>query len=239
MEINLNVIKINDDIEIRILDLIWFIILPIININYLIASIVAKNGHDFTTKLDKAIRFNSIFIIPYVYWYIYIIVGFIFILISSREKYMRIFLSFFIGMCICYIVYYLYPTEISRPIIPDNNIFNSLVRLIYSADRPVNCFPSLHVLTTYFLMRYTKYEKSKKKFYYTQITGGLIIVSTVFVKQHFVVDILGAIILAEIVIFFVKKIDDENINKILDLPYKFKDKIIVKFLDINSKVKKL
>ena len=61
-------------------------------------------------------------------------------------------------MSICYIIYYVYPTQINRPIINNSNIFNFLVNIVYSADKPVNCFPSLHVLTTYFIMRYTKYK---------------------------------------------------------------------------------
>ena len=222
MEIKGYVIKINNDIEIRILDLVWFIIILIININYILASILAKKGHDLTIGLDNIIPFNSIFIIPYIYWYLYIIIGFIFILVNSRKDYIRIFISFFIGMSVCYIVYYLYPTEITRPTIENSNILNYLVNIIYSLDRPVNCFPSLHVLTTYFIMRYTKYKDSKKRFYYTQIVGILIILSTLFIKQHFIVDVVSAIVLAEFTILLVRKIDDCKIEKILKLPYKIK-----------------
>ena len=34
MEFNLNTIKINNKVEIKVLDLIWFIFIPIINVNY-------------------------------------------------------------------------------------------------------------------------------------------------------------------------------------------------------------
>lgn len=227
MEFNLNTIKINNKIEIKVLDLLWFIVIPIININYFIASILAKNGYNLTISIDNKMRFNSIFVIPYVYWYVYIIVGFIIILIRSRQDYMRVFLSFFIGMFICYLIYYVYPTEISRPIVENNNILNGLVNIIYSADKPVNCFPSLHVLTTYFVIRYTKYKHSKKVFYYTQVMGVLIILSTVFIKQHFVLDIIGAIILCEVVMLFIKRVDDNKIDRILDIPYKIKNNTII------------
>ena len=39
MEFNLNTIKINNKVEIKVLDLIWFIFIPIINVNYYISSI--------------------------------------------------------------------------------------------------------------------------------------------------------------------------------------------------------
>ena len=228
MEIKGDIIRLNNNIEIKILDLVWFIIIPIININYILASVLAKKGSDLTITLDNVIPFNSIFIIPYVYWYLYIVIGFIFILVNSRKDYIRVFISFFIGMSVCYIVYYLYPTEISRPTIINSNILNYLVNIIYSLDRPVNCFPSLHVLTTYFIMRYTKYKNSKKKFYYTEIVGVLIIISTLFIKQHFIADVISAIVLAEVIILLVRKIDDSKIEKLLNLPYKVKRSLINK-----------
>lgn len=75
MEIKIDVIKINN-VEIKVLDLVWFIMIPIINVNYILASFLTKNGHNLTIALDKIIPFKSIFIVPYVYWYIYVIVGF-------------------------------------------------------------------------------------------------------------------------------------------------------------------
>lgn len=235
MEIKIDVIKINN-VEIKVLDLVWFIMIPIINLNYILASFLTKNGHNLTIALDKIIPFKSIFIVPYVYWYIYVIVGFLFVVMNSRKDYMRLFISFFIGMCVCYAVYYIYPTEISRPIISNSNILNELVNIIYLVDKPVNCFPSLHVLTTYFIMRYTKYKNSKKKFYYTQVIGVLIILSTLFIKQHFVLDVIGGILLAEITILVVKKINDSKIDKMLNLPYKIKNIFERKF-KLNSNIK--
>ena len=234
MKIKGDIIKIKNDVEIKILDLVWFSMILVINTNYILASILAKGGRDLAIELDNIIPFKSIFIIPYVYWYLYIVIGFIFILVNSRKDYIRVFISFFIGMSVCYIAYYLYPTEITRPTIENSNILNYLVNIIYSIDRPVNCFPSLHVLTTYFIMRYTKYKDSKKMFYYTQIVGILIIASTLFIKQHFIVDVISAILLVEIIIPFVKKIDDYKIEKLLNLPYKIKNDIINKIKKRNS-----
>ena len=59
MEINMNIIKINDKIKIKALDLYWLIIIPIININYLLASVLTQKGHDLTIKLDNIIPFTK------------------------------------------------------------------------------------------------------------------------------------------------------------------------------------
>ena len=52
MEIKGDIIRLNNNIEIKILDLVWFIIIPIININYILASVLANMGSDLTITLD-------------------------------------------------------------------------------------------------------------------------------------------------------------------------------------------
>ena len=164
--------------DLKGLDLIWFALLPILNINYVIASSIAENGKNLSMALDKKIPFLSIFIFPYIYWYIYVFLGIIFILLKDRRKYIRVFLAMSIGMSVCYLIYYLFPVEIVRPTIINNSIANRLVNIIYEIDKPINCFPSIHVLNTYIIMRYTTRKDNKSWYYYTQAIGILIILST-------------------------------------------------------------
>ena len=206
--------------EIKWRDLVWLLILPLININYVISNTLFQSGKNLALSLDKEIPFVSLFVFPYVYWYIFIIVGLIFLLSKDRKEYLRALMAIYIGMCICFAFYYLYPVEISRPVVENNTIPNKLVNIIYKNDRPFNCFPSIHVLNTYIIMRFTKIKDNKYWFYYTNIIGILIILSTLFIKQHFILDGVVAIILAEIVILVVKKIEDKYVSYILSLPYK-------------------
>lgn len=211
--------------EIKWLDLAWFIILPIININYVIAGALAKSGKDLSLTLDKEIPYVSAFIFPYIYWYAFVFLGLVFILSKDRKRYLRSLMVIYISMCICYLFYYFYPVEISRPIISNNTLPNRLVNLIYEADRPFNCFPSIHVLNTYIIIRFTKIKDNKSWFIYTSIIGILIILSTLFIKQHFILDGVAAIIIAEIVIFATKRIEDKYIERALNLPYKIATRI--------------
>lgn len=222
---------VNKCIELKFIDLIWLLIIPIINVNYFLASVVSDNGISLTTSLDRKIPFNAFFILPYIYWYVFVVLGFILIMRKDRERYIRCLIATTIGMCVSYVFFYVFPTEISRPVVNDSNILNKLVNMIYYNDRPVNCFPSLHVLNTYLIMRYTKIDDSKRIFSYTQIVGILIILSTVFIKQHFVYDILGSIIISEIIISIVNRIKDEKVRFLLELPYE----VIEKIASINMK----
>lgn len=210
--------------EIKWLDFIWLLILPIININYILASNIANNGRKIGTLIDKKIPFIALFIIPYIYWYAYIVLGLIFILSKNRNKYIRLVLSIYSGMIVCYLFYYFFPVEIRRPYVDNSNIFNKLVNIIYNSDRPVNCFPSIHVLNTYLIMRFTSRKDNKAWFYYTNVVGILIILSTLFIKQHYILDGVASILLSEIVILINKFISDKYFERLLDIPYKIINK---------------
>lgn len=211
--------------DVKWLDLAWLLVMPIININYLLAGSLAESGTSLALKIDKEIPFISVFIFPYVYWYIFILLGVVFILSKDRERYARTLLSIYVAMCICYLFYYFYPVEISRPVIANTTIPNRLVNIIYENDRPLNCFPSIHVLNTYIIMRFTKLKDNKSWFWYTNISGILIMLSTLFIKQHFILDGVMAIALGEVVVLIINRIEGKYIKKILELPYKAIDKI--------------
>ncbi|MBS5939584.1 phosphatase PAP2 family protein [Clostridium sp.] len=211
--------------DVKWMDLTWLLVMPIININYLLAGYLAESGTSLALELDKEIPFISVFIFPYVYWYIFILLGLVFILSKDRERYGRTLLAIYVAMCICYLFYYFYPVEISRPVIANTTIPNRLVNIIYENDRPLNCFPSIHVLNTYIIMRFTKLKDSKSWFWYTNISGILIMLSTLFIKQHFILDGVMAIALGEVVVLIINKIEGKYIKQILELPYKAIDKI--------------
>ncbi|HGG0418997.1 TPA: phosphatase PAP2 family protein, partial [Clostridium sporogenes] len=75
-----------------------------------------------------------------------------------------------------------------------------IVKFIYNTDNPYNCFPSIHVITTYIIMRYmlnNEVENNRITNIIVTILGILIILSTEFIKQHVLFDIIFAIILGE------------------------------------------
>ena len=107
-----------------------------------------------------------------------------------------------IGMTIFIIVSYVYPNglELRPDTFTRDNIFIQLTRKIYSMDTPTNVLPSIHVfnsMAVYFAVKNSPYLKEKKvirgaAFFMTTS----IILSTMFLKQHSVVDVLTALILS-------------------------------------------
>lgn len=88
-----------------------------------------------------------------------------------------------------------------------DNIFVDMVRMLYRADTCTNVFPSLHVFNSLsvcvavFESRELRKHKAVSIGVYT--LAGLIILATMFLKQHSVLDTIGACIMAGILYQFV------------------------------------
>jgi membrane-associated phospholipid phosphatase len=187
--------------------LLWLLCIPVLNVFYGILNREGPHVRSLMTGLDEAIPFVSVFIVPYLIWYPFMIGMFVYLFKKSSAVYYRALIQLCIGLVVCYITYYLYQTVVSRPIITDQVPLHQLVSFVYSSDQPFNCFPSIHVMTTYVILKHTSPYIDVKRFVRLGIhlTGWSIIVSTVFVKQHVVLDIAGAILLVECMYYLVNK----------------------------------
>jgi len=122
------------------------------------------------------------------------------ICLKEKEEYYRVLISMNIGLVFCYIIFYFYQTTVPRPTLTGNDIFTKLVNMIYSHDEPYNCFPSVHVLTTYVVMKGANVViRNKFTIMAIDIIGSLIILSTQFVKQHVILDLIAGIVMVEVV----------------------------------------
>ena len=130
---------------------------------------------------------------------------------KNRKNYYTSLISLNIGMLVCYIIYVIFQTTVPRPIITDSDILSKLVVMIYKYDNPFNCFPSMHVITTYIIMKGINHtENTMITSFLFNIIGILIIISTQFVKQHVVLDLIFAILLSEVIFRLVSKAKKEG-----------------------------
>ena len=119
---------------------------------------------------------------------------------SSKENCFRLVFCDIVAASVCAICFVAIPTSIVRPEIQGNGIFENLTKLIYALDTPVNLFPSMHCLTSWMCFRSISLLKYPKKWYIIlQLIFSIgVFASTVFIKQHFVVDIFAGIFVAEV-----------------------------------------
>ena len=177
---------------------------------YLIIQYAFPTGTKILTILDNFIPFISFFVIFYVLYYPFLILPLI--LNHNNKHHFLKTLGAMVLVCFCsFIIYSVFQTEMIRPTLIIESIFDRLVSIIYAFDKPLNLFPSLHVsLTTVAFLSLQENHKKFAKYFFLIAVG--IILSTVFIKQHYVLDVFAGLILAGIsyLIFF-------KLNKIKSL----------------------
>lgn len=160
------------------------------------------------SPIDDMIPFCEIFVIPYYGWFLLFPGSLVYFLWKQqKEEYLRLWCLMFMGATFIFITYFVFPTGLQlRPEITRNNILCKLMQLTWAVDTPTNVCPSLHVsITTSIMvvMAKSEYMKNHKRLMYlVDAAGILIIMATVFVKQHSVIDVFwGAVI--TVIFYFV------------------------------------
>lgn len=180
------------------LSLLWLLAVPILNIFYGVLNRAGDRVYSLQTSLDILTPFIPGFVIPYLLWYPFIIGVFIALAFHNRLLYYQTLVALCSGLIISYIFFAVFQTSIQRPDMNNQTGFLAqLVQFVYTTDQPYNCFPSIHVLTSYLMFRGTHIFNRAFRLSIAVISI-LIIISTVFVKQHVLADILGGIVIGEL-----------------------------------------
>lgn len=197
-EVEMNSLKTN--IKNNIWHLLMLLSIPAVMSIYPLINNSKNGAQELITVIDRSIPFIPEFIVPYVIWYPFVILSLCYICFKDKKTYYRTLMGILAGGLISFVIFYFFQTTVTRPEIVGNDFFSNLVKLIYSADKPFNCFPSLHVMESYIIVKAVHSLENKEKWvvYTVDIIAWLIIISTQFVKQHVLIDIIGGIYLAEI-----------------------------------------
>lgn len=190
--------------------------IPLSSIFYGIINKFNGKVYILQSSIDSMIPFNQYFILPYVFWYFY--VGFFLFYLCGVDKtnYFKLLLCIVLGELICCLIFYFFPTYVARPNVLGDDFCSKLVRYIYKSDNPYNCFPSIHVLDSTFVA-ICVYKSNKFNMSTKRISLGIsiiIIISTMFVKQHYFADIVSGALLA-FVIYIVAEILYNHIHRIV------------------------
>lgn len=147
-----------------------------------------KSRYYWKLKIDDSIPFLPAFIIPYVSYFPYIVVTIV--SLWNTHYIFEFFTSYIISYVMAGIFWYLVPNGVKRPQVAGRDILSRLIAYIYKHDDDTNGFPSAHVFAT-LICSYFLYLAFPIFFPVILFMGIAIIASTVLVKQHYIVDILG------------------------------------------------
>lgn len=151
--------------------------------------------------LDDKIPFCELFLLSYLFWFVYMIGMVIYLFFTDGEEFiyfMRfIILTYSAGL----IMFYLFPTcQTLRPVgFERDNILTQIMAGFYQFDTNTNVCPSLHVIgalaVTFAGLHNPRLKSVFWKFFFI-IEGFLISISTVFVKQHSVLDVGAGLLIS-------------------------------------------
>jgi membrane-associated phospholipid phosphatase len=170
----------------------------------LLEDIPRARYHDLASVIDRLIPFAEIFIVPYISWFALQAAWVSFLFFYDRDAYDKLVTILMFGMTVFLVVSTIYPTALTlRPWhIARDNVFVDMVRGLWSIDTATNVWPSIHVYNTTALMFTLFTTKDRNVIQKVRIPMFiwcvLIILSTMFLKQHSVGDVLSGLALAGI-----------------------------------------
>lgn len=163
---------------------------------------VTDEFHVIYMALDDWIPFCEYFIIPYMLWFVYVAVGIIYFFFTDVKGYYKLCGVLFTGMTIFLIVSTVYPNgHLLRPeVYPNDNIFTQMVQWLHGTDTATNILPSIHVYNSLAVHMAVAKSEKLRQYKWVQVTSLVlavsIVLSTMFLKQHSVWDVITAGVLA-------------------------------------------
>ena len=159
-----------------------------------------KKHYDLTSNFDNQIPFVKEWVIIYIVCYLFWAVNYILISREGKEKCYRFVFADLISRLICGLIFIVFPTTNIRPIVSGNDISSWLMNFIYQIDPATNLFPSIHCLVSWFCFVGIRNSKKIPLWYkaFSCIFAVLVFASTQFTKQHYLVDVAGGILIAEL-----------------------------------------
>ncbi len=172
-----------------------------------------KNYRIIHVSMDDYIPFCEVFIIPYFLWFAYVALVVIFLFLKNRQEYYRVCAFLFTGMTIFLIISTLWPNghHLRPAVMPRENIFTDAVAFLWNLDTPTNIWPSIHVYNSmgahFAIIRSSGLENKKGIKIASGVLAFSIILSTMFLKQHSVFDVITGIALGSVMYMLIYRRD--------------------------------
>ena len=170
--------------------------------------IPAEKCHPVHCFLDDIIPFNEYFLIFYCGWYVLVVGSLLYYFFYDVQRFRELDLYIFTTQMAAMACYIFWPSrqDLRPEVFPRENVFTWIMGLIYTFDTNTGVCPSLHVAYSLAIVSVMVKDDQLKKPFKVLVTCFCLMVclSTAFVKQHSVVDIIAAlpvVLLGEVLIY--------------------------------------
>src|SRR5262245_4502553 len=149
--------------------------------------------HSLALASDRAIPFLPPFV--FIYDLVYVAPALSVFFMRDRAELYRALLAFGLNSLICFPIFLVFPVGYPRLAPLPDTISGRVLAFVHVLDQPVNCFPSHHVSTAFTTWLAVRRQNRSWGALFGLIAAG-IAVSTLFVKQHYIVDVPAGIAVA-------------------------------------------
>lgn len=174
--------------------------------------IPAENCYPVHCRIDDVIPFCEFFLIPYVFWYVLIVISLGYFALYDVESFKSLQTYIIITQIIAMACYILFPTrqDLRPTAFARDNLLTRAVGLLYRVDTNTGVCPSLHVAYSLGIASVWLKQKTASRSWkaFVVLAVVLICLSTMFIKQHSALDVLAALpvgLIAEWLAFWKKR----------------------------------
>lgn len=179
---------------------VWFVIYMVLFLYLEVCE--PESVHLILCRMDHRIPFVQAFIYPYLSWFPYIgVCTYLAVRNLDGKDYRKAAFLLTAGMNVFLLISYVWPTglDLREGIVYNTTVPSGyLMQFVQAVDTPKSVFPSMHVYVTLVLQYTLEMQRgrlSPKGIWTGRFFAVAIILSTMFTKQHSVLDVLGAFLL--------------------------------------------
>ena len=170
---------------------------------YLPMVLNVEGMHVLSSALDDAIPLVPGFVFIYVAAFLMWIYLYFRAFLDSRTLAYRLMTADLLCKAVCLSAFLLYPCTLIQPSLEGMRGFGAwALHIVYTCDRPINLLPSMHCYMSCLCVRpllsgYLPGIKKPQRVFFC-IFAFLICLSTLFTKQHVMIDVVTGVALSEI-----------------------------------------
>ena len=196
--------------------------LPIYLVFFFLAERNVRDVTIINIPFDDMIPFIPEFIVPYFLWFPFMVAAIVYVFFRDKREFFAMAWNLIIGMSLFIVVSFVFPNGLTlHPQIETDSIFVWMVEYLHGIDTPTNVLPSIHVFNSFAcgvsLGRVLWRRSHKITAIASYAMAVLITLSTMFVKQHSVIDVVSALVLSGLCYFLLRSLykheaDDKSNN---------------------------
>lgn len=157
-----------------------------------------RHRHLPELAIDRALPLVPVWALVYGALYLFLILLPIFVVRQDPLVRRTVYAYLLIWLVSYGFFFVFYPTAAPRPARVVAEGFAAWgLRALYASDPPYNCFPSLHVAHS-FVSALASHRVNRGLGVLATICAALVALSTLLTKQHYVVDVIGGVVLASV-----------------------------------------